>query len=88
MYREKWLRPSKINKQNKNHESSIFHDTLINKCWPDRQLPLMSLDVSLEIIADDDVELNLYPLLRLLENQRVRNQNDENLLESEKQEVI
>lgn len=47
----------------------------------------MCLDVSLEVITDD-VELNLYPLLRLLENQRLRNQNDESLLDSEKQEVI
>jgi len=48
----------------------------------------MYLDVDLNIISDDDVELNLYPIMRILENQRVRNQNDENLLEAEKQEVI
>lgn len=61
---------------------------MINKCWPDQQFPLMYLDVNLDIVSDDNVELNLYPIMRILENQRVRNQNDENLLESEKQEVI
>lgn len=51
-------------------------------------MPLMYLDVDLDILSDDGVELNLYPILRILENQRLRNQNDENILESEKQEVI
>lgn len=88
--KEKWLRPIKNNEQKvlRSNELSIFHDTLINKCWPDQQLPLINLDTDLNIISDDDVELNLYPILRILENQRVRNNNDENLLESEKQEVI
>jgi len=90
MSKEKWLRPSKSNKQNvlRYCESSVFHDMLINKCWPDQKLPLMYLDVDLDILADDGVELNLYPILRILENQRLRNQNDQNILESEKQEVI
>jgi len=61
---------------------------LINKCWPDQQLPLMHLDVDLDILSDDGVELNLYPILRILENQRLRDQNDENILEAEKQEVL
>lgn len=88
--KEKWLRPIKNNKQKvlRNNESSIFHDTLINKCWPDQQLPIINLNVDLNIISDGDVEFNLYPILRILENQRVRNYNDESLLESEKQEVI
>lgn len=47
----------------------------------------MHLDVDLDVTADDDVELNIYPILRILENQRIRNQNEENLMESEKQEV-
>lgn len=90
MSKEKWLRPDKRNKQKvlKNSESSVFCDMLINKCWPDQQLPLMHLDVDLDILSDDGVELNLYPILRILENQRLRNQNDENILEAEKQEVI
>jgi len=90
MCKEKWLRPGKSNKQKalKYCESSVFHDMLINKCWPDQQLPLMYLDVDLDILSDDGVELNLYPILRILENQRLRNQNDQNILESEKQEVI
>lgn len=88
--KEKWLRPDKSKKQKvlRNCESSVFQDMLINKCWPDQQLPLMYLDVDLDVLSDDGVELNLYPILRILENQRLRNQNDENILESEKQEVI
>ncbi|XP_022161286.1 lisH domain and HEAT repeat-containing protein KIAA1468-like isoform X1 [Myzus persicae] len=86
--KEKWLRPDKSKKQKvlRNCESSVFQDMLINKCWPDQQLPLMYLDVDLDVLSDDGVELNLYPILRILENQRLRNQNDENILESEKQE--
>lgn len=86
--KEKWIRPSKIKKQrvHENCESSVFHDTLIDKCWFDQQLPFMFLDVDLDVTSDD-VELNIYPILRILENQRVRNQNEENLMESEKQEV-
>lgn len=88
--KEKWLRPGKCNKQevHRHCESSVFQNMLIDKCWPDQQLPLLYLDVDLDIISDDGVELNLYPILRILENQRVRIQSDENLLESEKQEVI
>lgn len=87
--KEKWLRFAKISKQNisVDCESSTFHDMLIEKCWPDQQLPLIDLGADLNMISDDEVELNLYPILRVLENQRVRNQNDENI-ESEKQEVI
>lgn len=48
----------------------------------------MNLDVDLDVTSNDDVELNLYPILRILENQRVRNQKDENFQESDKQEVI
>lgn len=90
MSKEKWLRPNKRNKQKvlKNIESSVFCDMLINKCWPDQQLPLMHFDVDLDILSEDGVELNLYPILQILENQRLRNQNDENILEAEKQEVI
>lgn len=89
MIKEKWIRPSKIKKQkvNENCESSVFHDTLFDKCWSDQQLSLMHLDVDLYVTSDDDVELNIYPILRIIENQRVRNQNEENLMESEKQEV-
>lgn len=89
MLKEKWIRPSKIKKQNvhENCEASVFHDTLIDKCWSDQQLPLMHLDVDLDVTTDDDIELNIYPILRILENQRVRNQNEENLMESEKHEV-
>lgn len=88
--KEKWLRPVKYNSQNvdENCKSSVFCDMLIDKCWPDRQLPLMKLNVDLNVISsDDDVELNLYPILRILENQRIYNQN-ENIVEFEKQEVI
>jgi len=90
MSKEKWLRPGKSIKQKvlSNCDSSVFIDMLINKCWPDQQLPLMHLDVDLDVLSDDSVELNLYPILRILENQRLRNQNDENILESDKQEVI
>lgn len=59
---------------------------LIDKCWPDQHLPLMCLDVDLNVVSDD-IELNLYPILRILENQRVRNQN-ENFSDLDKQEVI
>lgn len=88
--KEKWLRPGKCNKQeiHRQCESSVFQDMLIDKCWSDQQLPLMHLDVDLDIISDDGVELNLYPILRILENQRIHNENDENFLESEKQEVV
>lgn len=88
--KEKWLRPTKINKQNNytDFQSSVFHEMLIEKCWPDQQLPLIDLDVDLNTLSDDNVELNLYPILRILENQKLRNQNDDNLQESEKQEVI
>jgi len=80
--KEKWLRPGKSNKQKvlRNCESSVFHDMLINKCWSDQQLPFMYLDVDLDVISDDGVELNLYPILRILENQRLRHQNDQNNL--------
>lgn len=60
---------------------------LVDKCWSDQQLPLLHLDVDLNVISDD-VELNLYPLLRIIENQRIYNQNNENIVEYEKQEVI
>lgn len=88
--KEKWLRPSKCIKQevHRQCELSSFQNMLIDKCWSDQQLSLMHLDVDLNIISEDGVELNLYPILRILENQRVHNENDENLLESEKQEVI
>lgn len=59
---------------------------LIDKCWPDQHLPLMCLDVDLNVVSDD-IELNLYPILRILENQRIRNQN-ENFSDLDKQEVI
>lgn len=59
---------------------------LIDKCWPDQQLPLMCLDVDLNVVSDD-IELNLYPILRILENQRARNQN-EHFSDLDKQEVI
>jgi len=90
MSKEKWLRPGKSIKQKVLSicESSVFNDMLINKCWPDQQFPLIHLDVDLDVLSDDGVELNLYPILRILENQRLRNQNVENILESEKQEVI
>lgn len=89
MSKEKWIRPSKINKQKvqNNCELSVFNDTVIDKCWSDQQLPLMYLGVDLDVTSDDDVKLNIYPILRILENQRQRNQNEENLMESEKQEV-
>lgn len=61
---------------------------LIDKCWPDQQSSLMYLDVDLDCISDDDIKFNLYPILRILENQRVRYQNDDNFVEFEKQEVI
>lgn len=61
---------------------------LVDKCWPDQQLPLLYLNVDLNVITGDDVELNLYPILRILENQRMYNQNNENIVEFEKQEVI
>lgn len=90
LHKEKWLRLYKTEKLkiHSNSELSTFHNTLIDKCWPEQQLPFMDFDVELNIISDDNIELNLYPIMRILENQRVRNQNDENLLESEKQEVI
>lgn len=88
--KEIWLRPSKANehKIHSNCELTAFHDMLISKCWPDQQSSLMYMGVDLGVISDDDVKLNLYPIIRILENQRVRYQNDENLIEYEKQEVI
>lgn len=87
--KEKWLRPGiNKNKIHRDNKSSAFLNMLKDKCWPDQQYPLMHLDVDLDIISDDGVELNLYPILQILENQRIRNQNDENFQESDKQEVI
>lgn len=60
----------------------------MDKCWPDQQLPFVNFNVDLDVISDDNIEFNLNPLLQVLENQRVRNQNDETLIESDKQEVI
>lgn len=86
--KEKWLRPGKNKpKVFTDSESSTFLDMLIDKCWSDQQLPLMSLDVDLNIMTDDGIELNLYPILRILENQRVRNQS-EHFSDLDKQEVI
>lgn len=87
--KEKWFRLGKNRQKiDRNSESSVFHDVLFDKCWPDQHLPFMHFNIDLDVISDDNIEFNLYPLLQILENQRVRNQNDETVIESDKQEVI
>ncbi|XP_050427813.1 RAB11-binding protein RELCH homolog isoform X2 [Adelges cooleyi] len=87
--KEKWLRPCQMNVT---HDyvtinlPPVFNDMLMEKCWPDQQLTLLNLDVEINVNLHDHVELNLYPLLRVLENQRIRNQNIDNSSETDKQE--
>ncbi|XP_050533582.1 RAB11-binding protein RELCH-like isoform X2 [Daktulosphaira vitifoliae] len=87
--KEKWLRIGKLPTKENSAKCELltFYNTLIEKCWPDQQSVLLDLDVVLNTVMDTNIELNLYPLIKLLENQKICHyQNDDTSIDINKQE--